>query len=106
MGPSVGPNRSGSWTVGQGTGEEILRTLSRTFSGNKDEEQRWSTASDISTSKAEDWKYMSEVKEMQQITEKDNVKGRSLGVTWTDLTVRPSLFKRELHSIVTNNKPV
>lgn len=80
-----------SWSVAGGTGEEIFRTLSRTFSNRpreKREENRYSSASDESTSKAEDWKYMSEVKEMQQQTEKDNAKGRSLGVTWTDLTVR------------------
>lgn len=86
---SMGPNRSGSWAVASGTGEEIMRQLSRTFSGGSRaaEEKRYSTASDESTSKADDWKYMNEVKEMQQQTEKDNAKGRSLGVTWTDLTV-------------------
>lgn len=65
-----------------------MRTLSRTFSGRPVPEHRYSTGSDESTSKADDWKYMNEVKEMQQQTEKDNGKGRSLGVTWTNLTVK------------------
>ncbi|KAF2090833.1 putative Brefeldin A resistance protein [Saccharata proteae CBS 121410] len=39
-------------------------------------------------SKAEDWSLMPEVKETQQKKEQDGIKGRKLGVTWTDLTVR------------------
>lgn len=93
------PPRNGSWSIGGGTGEEIVRTLSRTFSGhNVQEEDRYSIGSDESTSKAEDWKFMDEVKEMRMQTEKDNGKGRSLGVTWQNLTV--SLTPRVLPVLV------
>jgi ABC-type glutathione transport system ATPase component len=35
-----------------------------------------------------DWKLMPELKAFRQQGEKDQVKGRKLGVTWTDLTVK------------------
>lgn len=73
-------------TVNHGHGEELFRSLSRTFSrksmydeNNDDSEQ------DEPISKAEDWKLMPEVKRFAQA---DSAAGRRLGVTWRDLTVK------------------
>ncbi|KAK5138419.1 hypothetical protein LTR08_000005 [Meristemomyces frigidus] len=74
--------------IGQGTGEELMRTLSRTFSRRTAEEFVDDDSSDVSISKAEDWKHMPDVKGFRDQDEKDNLKGRRLGVTWKDLTVK------------------
>jgi hypothetical protein len=85
--------RSSSWTVQAGSGEEIVRTISgsllRTWSRKQEEEYPESgSTSDASTkANADDWKLMGELKEGQQQNEKDGAKERKLGLTWTDLTV-------------------
>lgn len=80
-----------SWApaVSSGTGEDIVRTLSRTFSRRT--EPRSDSDSDVtekSISKAEDWKLMPVIKGVKAQDEKDHVKPRRLGVTWTNLTVK------------------
>ncbi|KAK4548375.1 hypothetical protein LTR36_010246 [Oleoguttula mirabilis] len=74
--------------VGIGSGEGIMRTLSRTFSRRTNEPASDDSSSEVSISKAENWKMMPEVKGFREQDEKDNVKGRRLGVTWKDLTVK------------------
>ncbi|KAK5720448.1 hypothetical protein LTR17_015005 [Elasticomyces elasticus] len=78
-------------SIGAGTGEDLVRTLSRTFS-RRTNEQHIDSDSDLSEktpiSKADDWKLMSEIKGVKELEEKDRVKPRKLGVTWTDLTVK------------------
>ncbi|KAK5111516.1 hypothetical protein LTR85_011864 [Meristemomyces frigidus] len=74
--------------VGIGSGEEIMRTLSRSFSRRTEQYVADDSSSDASISKAEDWKLMPEVKGFREQDEKDNVKGRRLGVTWRNLTVK------------------
>ena len=41
-----------------------------------------------SLSKADDWELMPEVKANQERSERDNLKGRKLGLTWNDLNVK------------------
>ena len=94
MMPSL--QRSGSWTApgpGSGVGDEIYRTvsnaISRTFSGKKESDYADSDADEYqSTSKANDWKLMEEVKAIAQQTTADGGKERRLGVTWNNLTVK------------------
>jgi ATP-binding cassette subfamily G (WHITE) protein 2 (SNQ2) len=83
---------SGSWALsaGQGHGHEILDTSSK--AGSKASSRNASIATTSSdggrsspTSKADDWKLMSEVKQFHAA---DKADGRSLGVTWNNLTVK------------------
>jgi len=82
--------------VGAGQGEEIVRqisrTLSRTFSSQVRQSERYlpadDSSSDESISKADDWKLMPEVKEVRAQDMIDKIKSRRLGVTWRDLTVK------------------
>lgn len=46
------------------------------------------SSSETSISKADDWKLMPEVRQLQVQNEKDQAKGRRLGVTWKNLTVK------------------
>jgi ABC-type glutathione transport system ATPase component len=80
-------------TLPAGAGDDIMRTISRTFSGKSrhDEEiARYDGAHDIADSdsaktKVEDWKLANDVKDFQT---NDPAEGRSLGVTWSGLTVK------------------
>ena len=86
--------------IGAGEGEELVRHLSRTLSGPVRSLSRTlsrrpnqnvtmdDSSSDKSISKADDWQHMAQVKEFRDQDEKDHVKGRRLGVTWQDLTVK------------------
>jgi ATP-binding cassette subfamily G (WHITE) protein 2 (SNQ2) len=81
----------GSWapSMGSGTGEEVYRTLSRTFSRRTQYSSSSDSDDDIkSISKAEDWKLMPQIRDIKAQEGKDQVKGRRLGVTWTNLTVK------------------
>jgi ATP-binding cassette, subfamily G (WHITE), member 2, SNQ2 len=78
--------------IGSGAGEEVFRTLSRTLthrtgqaadSGDSDE-----SVDEKFVSKAEDWKLFSEIQDIKQQTEKDQLRSRRLGVTWKNLTVQ------------------
>ena len=71
-------------TVGQGHGEHLFRTLSRTFSTTLQQYEP-EEKEDEPISKAEDWSLMPEVK---AYVENDTSAGRGLGVTWKDLTVK------------------
>jgi ABC-type glutathione transport system ATPase component len=80
--------------VSAGTGGDLFRRLSRTFSGKsqhanleKDPELLEVDSEDDGSEKTrvEDWRLAANVKE-QQIN--DPAESRSLGVTWTDLTVK------------------
>jgi len=84
---------SAGWapTAGVGSGDEVLRTISRTFSRQAQQpvySEDSGSEDDVSISKAEDWKLMSDVRGFQAQDEQDHVKGRRLGVTWKDLTVK------------------
>jgi ATPase subunit of ABC transporter with duplicated ATPase domains len=80
-----------------GTGEDLMRRLSRTFSGksqpsNRDDVDRiWEDGEasekddDSAQTKVEEWKLASVVK---GIPLNDQAEGRKLGVTWTGLTVK------------------
>ncbi|RDL34441.1 putative ATP-binding cassette multidrug transport protein [Venustampulla echinocandica] len=58
------------------------RRVSRSYDESTDEEDR------EPISLAADWKLMPEIRDFQQQGEKDEVKKRRLGVTWSDLTVK------------------
>jgi ATPase subunit of ABC transporter with duplicated ATPase domains len=82
-------DRRGSVVSGipSGTGEEVFRTLSRTFSGKsryEDNTQRLDDG-DSAKTKVEDWKLAEDVKDFSL---NDPVQGRKLGVTWKGLTVK------------------
>jgi len=83
---------SAGWAphAGVGSGEEVFRSISRTFSRQTQPPDSSDSDSEnnVSISKAEDWKLMSDVRGFQKQDEKDHVKGRHLGVTWKDLTVK------------------
>lgn len=77
-------------------GETIFHTLSQQLSlqssifaeripcrYNDDE-----TSKEQPISNPEEWKLMPEIKEVQDRAQKDDLKGRKLGVTWTNLTVK------------------
>jgi ABC-type glutathione transport system ATPase component len=80
-------------TLPPGAGDDIMRTISRTFSGGSrvDEEIAQydgadaSADSDSAKTKVEDWKLADDVKEIQK---NDPADGRKLGVTWSGLTVQ------------------
>ncbi|KAF2774532.1 ABC transporter [Teratosphaeria nubilosa] len=80
-------------SVSQGNGEDLFRRPSRTLSGQTGRSRRsrlseYSSTEEKWTSRADDWRLMDEVKEIQDQNEKDQIKGRRLGVTWRDLTVK------------------
>ncbi|KAI7160183.1 hypothetical protein KC316_g13969, partial [Hortaea werneckii] len=80
-------------SAGIGSGDGVYRTLSnslsRTFSRRTTQHEGDSSSEDeTSISKADDWKLMPEIKEFKQQDDKDQIKGRKLGVTWKDLTVK------------------
>lgn len=75
-----------------GIGDEIMRTISRTFSGKsrQDEEMERYAAdegadTDSAKTKVEDWRLANDVKQFQL---NDPTEGRRLGVTWSGLTVK------------------
>jgi ABC-type glutathione transport system ATPase component len=81
-----------SANLSEGAGDGIFRRLSRTFSGkshhHEGRETGIETIQDDDSSektKVEEWRLESTVKEIQQ---NDPGNGRSLGVTWKDLTVK------------------
>lgn len=75
-----------------GAGDEIFRTLSRTFSGKSRQEfddreaseSEDSADSDSAKTKVEDWRLAGDVKAFQL---NDPAEGRKLGVTWDNLSV-------------------
>lgn len=88
--------------LAEGAGDDLFRRLSRTFSGKSQRQQeerpeehgieRWTSRSekgDIDGSsektKVNEWRLDQHVKDLQA---NDPAEGRSLGVTWKDLTVR------------------
>jgi ABC-type glutathione transport system ATPase component len=83
-----------SASLSEGAGDDIFRRLSRTFSGKshhaeheEEREKQPEILEDDSSekTKVEEWRLESTVKEIQQ---NDPAEGRSLGVTWKDLTVK------------------
>ncbi|KAI4961947.1 hypothetical protein J4E86_000976 [Alternaria arbusti] len=85
-----GRRRSSGMNIPSGAGEDIMRTLSRTFSGKSrqdDNIQREddSADSDSAKTKVDEWRLASDVKDLQQ---NDPTDGRRLGVTWSGLTVK------------------
>jgi ABC-type glutathione transport system ATPase component len=86
-------DRRGSigYGIPSGTGEEVFRTLSRTFSGksryedNIQPEAESNTDNDSTDTKVDDWKLAGDVKDFSL---NDPVQGRKLGVTWKGLTVK------------------
>ncbi|KAK3620043.1 hypothetical protein LTR22_025755 [Elasticomyces elasticus] len=80
---------SGAWapSMGSGTGEEVVRTLSRAFS-RRTQPAAYDSDDEVPISKAEDWKLMPQIRGFKAQDEKDQLKGRRLGVTWADLTVK------------------
>ncbi|KAF1967356.1 ABC multidrug transporter-like protein [Bimuria novae-zelandiae CBS 107.79] len=87
---------SGTTGIAQGTGEDLMRSLSRTFSGKSHASQHqddriWEDAevsgedNESTATKVEEWKLASLVKDMPL---NDQAEGRKLGVTWSDLTVK------------------
>ncbi|KAL1310558.1 hypothetical protein AAFC00_000837 [Neodothiora populina] len=73
------------FAVAQGHGDEIFRTISRTFSRTTIGSEDDASSVDEPISKAEDWTLMPEVK---RYSEADKAEGRRLGVTWSDLTIK------------------
>jgi ABC-type multidrug transport system ATPase subunit len=82
-------------TLPAGAGDAIFRTLSHTFSGkshdthpedNTEQSDVEDSAEDASVkSKVEEWKLTATVKDVKL---NDPAEGRSLGVTWKDLTIQ------------------
>ncbi|KAF2013317.1 ABC transporter [Aaosphaeria arxii CBS 175.79] len=82
-------------SIPAGTGEDILRRLSRTFSGrsrhsNRDDDIELLDADleedgSSEKTKVDDWRLAAQVKEVQI---NDQAESRRLGVTWKDLTVK------------------
>jgi ATPase subunit of ABC transporter with duplicated ATPase domains len=83
-------------SIPAGTGEELMRSLSRTFSGKsqpsnrdagriRDSGEASEQDDDSAQTKVEEWKLASVVK---GIPLNDQAEGRKLGVTWTGLTVK------------------
>lgn len=72
-----------------GTGEDIMRRISRTFSSKSrhenDIELENANDSESTLTKVGEWRLANDVKDIQQ---NDPVEGRKLGVTWTGLTVK------------------
>lgn len=81
-------NAAGSYApaLAQGHGDDLFKTISRTFS--RVPERTAQSDDDESPkfiSKADDWKLMPEVKNVHA---RDPARGRRLGVTWNNLTVK------------------
>ncbi|TKA81800.1 hypothetical protein B0A55_02142 [Friedmanniomyces simplex] len=75
--------------VRSGTGEDLVRSLSRTISHRtQSPDDSDSDAEKTSISKADDWKLMPDIKGVKELEEKDHTKPQMLGVTWTNLTVK------------------
>jgi hypothetical protein len=88
-----------AWSIPTGTGEDVFRTLSRTFSGRSNhDDDRYQSAdeereieleikSDNDSDKTQvgTWKLAEDVKDFSL---HDPAQGRKLGVTWKDLTVK------------------
>jgi ABC-type glutathione transport system ATPase component len=76
-------------TLPAGAGADIFRTLSRTFSGRSEEQQRYDEQddedSDSDRTRVDEWRLASQYKGMHM---SDRAEGRKLGVTWKDLTVK------------------
>ncbi|CAI9628867.1 abc transporter [Alternaria burnsii] len=84
--------RSSAYNIPAGAGEEIMRTISRTFSGKsrhdddiEREREEDITDSDSAKTKVEEWRLANDVKNIQQ---NDPTEGRRLGVTWSGLSVK------------------
>ncbi|PQE32262.1 ABC-2 type transporter protein [Rutstroemia sp. NJR-2017a WRK4] len=78
-------------TDAQGRGNALTRALSNMSTFSQRKSQRAYDESDEDrepVSMAQDWGMMPEIQAMRQQGEKDQVKGRELGVTWKNLTVR------------------
>ncbi|KZM19104.1 uncharacterized protein EKO05_0010170 [Ascochyta rabiei] len=86
--------------LAEGAGDDLLRRLSRTFSGKSQQPEapeehaveRWTSRHEkdqiddsSEKTKVNDWRLDAHVKEVQA---NDPTEGRSLGVTWKDLTVK------------------
>ncbi|KAF7950024.1 hypothetical protein EAE96_007327 [Botrytis aclada] len=76
----------------EGNGNALTRALSSSSAFSDRKRQRAYDSSDEDDkggkSMAEDWSLMPELQAMQQQSEKDQAKGRNLGVTWKNLTVK------------------
>jgi ATP-binding cassette subfamily G (WHITE) protein 2 (SNQ2) len=72
------------------TSNALSRALSNTsiLSGRRRSRPYDSEEEDLSEPISEDWSLMPELKNLHQQSEKDQVKGRKLGVTWRNLTVK------------------
>lgn len=88
--------RGSSFAIASGTGEDLVRSLSRTFSGKSqysahgEDERTWNDAEasgddDFTEAKIDEWKLASVVK---NIPFNDQAESRKLGVTWSGLTVK------------------
>jgi ATP-binding cassette subfamily G (WHITE) protein 2 (SNQ2) len=81
---------------GHAGGHHLMETISRTFSTESRvfSERRQSRINESDEhinepiSLADDWALMPEIKAFQDQHEEDNMKGRKLGVTWKNLTVK------------------
>jgi ATPase subunit of ABC transporter with duplicated ATPase domains len=86
--------------LAEGAGDDLLRRLSRTFSGKSQHPEpteehgieRWTSKNEKNEidnsserTKVNEWRLDAQVKDMQA---NDPAEGRRLGVTWKDLTVR------------------
>ncbi|KAI9792877.1 MAG: hypothetical protein M1833_000989 [Piccolia ochrophora] len=79
--------------LGPGDGDAVFRRLSGLASLSQTPSKVDVSSDDVDSedafvSRAEDWKYMPEVKAYQEQEERDRQKSRKLGVTWTDLVVK------------------
>lgn len=72
------------------TSNALSRALSNTsiLSGRRRSRPYDSDEEDLSEPISGDWSLMPEIKNFHEQSEKDHVKGRKLGVTWTNLTVK------------------
>jgi ATP-binding cassette subfamily G (WHITE) protein 2 (SNQ2) len=78
-------------TDAQGRGNVLTRALTNLSTFSERKSQRAYDESDEDRepiSMAQDWGMMPEIQAMRQQGEKDQVKGRELGVTWKNLTVK------------------
>ncbi|KAG9240033.1 putative Brefeldin A resistance protein [Calycina marina] len=70
-------------------GSSIAHTFSNLSNLSRKKSRRaYEDADDDEPMKANDWAMMPELKGKQQQSEEDNLKGRKLGVTWRNLTVK------------------
>jgi ATP-binding cassette, subfamily G (WHITE), member 2, SNQ2 len=78
-------------SFGVGGGQGIVRTLtgqSRKSNHQQDREKDDNDPDDHPISKAEDWAMMPDIKYYQKQNNKSRFKGRRLGVTWKNLSVK------------------